>query len=743
MSSTHNLPRRRPATTSSVDNLSDSMQSISLLRKGATFQVPSKPDSELLDPFLRGLSLPKLPSRSPTCPKALEDLLIGAGERRAVDLLKRVDDAIARRAELSSILSEPEVLPVPRFMVENADAPPAPSTRRSSIQSVEDDRDSGIGSSISSPTTESLDKMDIGEALHSYCSPAPDTYCQPSVANNNTKTTTVPVTSSNPGNNETKHVLSEFAQKQIHKFIIQPILREQSLKEFHALIRDVPNKIGSKEIRTLRDLEKTLIFLAPDFSRTPALYRSFCETSIRCLHLTVNGVHESDRCLPTDRPYTTNYFLDLVEQIRRYASILAATREKQARGETLDEMDATPTDRVELKGGMTHNGKPAFLTRVRDSKHISLADDKQLSPEDMAASTKRHMEDEGCTKQFKRPCDLTKHHKTHERPFKCPEADCKYHEVGWPTEKECERHVNDKHSNAPTMYRCMQPGCPYTSKRESNCKQHMEKAHNIPYVRSKNNGKGKAAVAVTRIPKYSPAMQTDSAVGSPFSPPALSPSVNSIASGESAAQGVSSAPSIAPEFNFDFGAEFSTHFNTDYLNPSPSIPVTPTWTEDRRVSTTTSVTNYSPFEMQLDTFDPSILKTEDYDFGMFSEQNQSLMQESLFQGDFDKFSGMNQQHVGGSADLANFSPCGQDQTLNGFNSAMDDSMMMDDGFHNTDFQLYNSAGGSSASGMTQPGFSNMLGLNDMGSQFQSGGAQPDGQATDDLMALFPELAGQK
>ena len=49
--------------------------------------------------------------------------------------------------------------------------------------------------------------------------------------------------------------------------------------------------------------------------------------------------------------------------------------------------------------------------------------------------------------------------------------------------------MNDKHLAAPSMYKCQYYPCPYESKRESNCKQHMEKAHNWVYVRSKNNGK--------------------------------------------------------------------------------------------------------------------------------------------------------------------------------------------------------------------------------------------------------------
>ncbi|KAI5292813.1 copper-binding transcription factor [Ascosphaera acerosa] len=89
-----------------------------------------------------------------------------------------------------------------------------------------------------------------------------------------------------------------------------------------------------------------------------------------------------------------------------------------------------------------------------------------------------------CRKRFRRPCDLTKHMKTHTRPYKCPEPACKYFTVGWPTEKERDRHVNDKHSKNPRLYHC-EFGCGYQSKRESNCKQHMEKTHNYTYERMK------------------------------------------------------------------------------------------------------------------------------------------------------------------------------------------------------------------------------------------------------------------
>lgn len=158
------------------------------------------------------------------------------------------------------------------------------------------------------------------------------------------------------------HHLSQFAIDQIHRFLVRPILKESALKDFHRLVAGVPHRIGQRQITNIRDLEKTLIFLAPvscycadhfglalahqfsiqDYSRSPAAYLQFCETSIHCLHATVNNVHESDQRLPADRPYTNSYFLDLVQQIRRYAQILAASRERQAQGEQADDMDATP-----------------------------------------------------------------------------------------------------------------------------------------------------------------------------------------------------------------------------------------------------------------------------------------------------------------------------------------------------------------------------------------------------------------
>ena len=88
------------------------------------------------------------------------------------------------------------------------------------------------------------------------------------------------------------------------------------------------------------------------------------------------------------------------------------------------------------------------------------------------------------------------------------ESSCKYHKYGWPTEKERDRHVNDKHSEAPSMYKCQFHPCTYQSKRESNCKQHMEKAHGWVYVRSKNNTKNNGKKPATSKTPPTPQINT-------------------------------------------------------------------------------------------------------------------------------------------------------------------------------------------------------------------------------------------
>jgi hypothetical protein len=184
------------------------------------------------------------------------------------------------------------------------------------------------------------------------------------------------------------------------------------------------------------------------------------------------------------------------------------------------------------RDGLGTTGEFAELVRWRNGKGISLRtglpyeplpgikrQHSSMSEEEIARSMARRKKgyipeiiemkcsDPTCDKIFNRKCDLAKHEKTHSRPFKCPHKNCKYHELGLPTEKEKERHVNDKHDPNPKLYGCK--FCEFRTKRESNCKQHMEKKHNWEYKRAKGKDKdvGSTPAQTPQTPAmdYSPA----------------------------------------------------------------------------------------------------------------------------------------------------------------------------------------------------------------------------------------------
>ncbi|KAI9797382.1 MAG: hypothetical protein M1825_006011 [Sarcosagium campestre] len=548
------------------------------LRKGATFHSTFTPSSEPSDPILH---IPSLPKRSHTCPRTLDDVVV-AGERRMAALLGSIDRSISEDQPTSPrihpVLSI-EDLPLPRGMLDATVSGPSPpvqdttnSTRDGSDVGAAPRRsdrltrnpqnltstivkhhssDSGIGSTVSGTVRSSSENVvQDGDVNHHITSHSSQRFAHSYSAITRSLSTI--------SGADTHQTLSPCASERIQRYILQPILRGSALKEFHPLVRDIPRRISEKEILCLRDLEKTLLFLAPvsacssldklgfaywiivnmkSRTKSPASYLDFCETSIQCIHTTVEHLHERDQRRPTDAPYTNGYFLDLVGQVRQYASIMAASRERRASGQAENEMDYSPDERVVLQGGLSQTGRLARLVRVKEGKTIGIGNkdsESDVKEEDLpSVSLKRSHSDTSncdsvhrsmarrpklspgevvtepapqicrdCSKEFKRPCDLTKHEKTHSRPWKCAESSCKYHTYGWPTEKERDRHANDKHSVQPALYECLYPPCTYRSKRESNCKQHMEKTHGWEYVRAK--GKGNGAKGVRETPSRTP-----------------------------------------------------------------------------------------------------------------------------------------------------------------------------------------------------------------------------------------------
>lgn len=229
--------------------------------------------------------------------------------------------------------------------------------------------------------------------------------------------------------------------------------------------------------------------------------------------------------------------------------------------------------------------------------------------------------------------EYRKHEKTHSRPWKCSEANCKYHQYGWPTEKERDRHVNDKHSTTPSMYKCQYHPCPYESKRESNCKQHMEKAHGWAYVRSKNNGKtGKRPQAAKTPP--TPQIETPGSYIFDASSPELGEASSSYnaheaygmshsmngsisASEDSAHRSITETPFMGMEETFaPWDPNFS--WNESYNGFTPVGPSEYTPSSHRLSWDAASMTNAptvpSSFETALTPRDQDPLFTENFDW---------------------------------------------------------------------------------------------------------------------------------
>lgn len=540
-----------------------SLKTNMILRKGATFHSTTPTSPEI--PDFRPPPLPRLSQTS------LDDV-IDSHRRRVALTLGDIDKTLASSTKTSPSAFRDDSLPIPRAVLDHSldsilmakeveveRRGLRPRTRRAPRHH---ESDSGLGTSIATTP-----EKQAGASNKSQRNAVKSSALTRSAAASSSSSAGLPA-------------LSARATNLIYEHTLKPLLAERAFKDFHPLVLECPRKIQEKEIVCLRDVEKTLLLLAPvselcndkgargvtyralwlkDRTNAAKLYLRFCLTTIHCVQATVEYLNDREQTRPRDLPYTGGYFIDLVDQIRQYAQQLADANKKS--GET-DDMDADPyvfarpsfaplqaanifcrTDEIKLHGGMTVNGRHAELVRVKkNGKAISLAtglpvdmieEEESKDVVRIKRSASQELEDEeeimrsmarrkknaspeelapkkcsfpDCNKEFKRPCDLTKHEKTHSRPWKCPVPTCKYHTFGWPTEKEMDRHHNDKHSSAPPMYECLYKPCPYKSKRESNCKQHMEKAHGWTYVRTKTNGKKGPSVSGGSVTNATPGL---------------------------------------------------------------------------------------------------------------------------------------------------------------------------------------------------------------------------------------------
>ncbi|CAK7220044.1 hypothetical protein SCUCBS95973_004023 [Sporothrix curviconia] len=517
-------PRRVPVTRLGASGSGGHGLSLktNMLHKGATFHSPTSPVSDIDSPFC--------PPQLARSQSNLDDV-VDAHRRRVALTLDSIGKTLAatrisspKKNSIDAVFLDDDSDCVPKGLLDHAIGGSSahadqrrvlqPRTVNRRLSNHHHASDSGLGSSVASSSGK---KQQQQQQTARRSAPVQAKAVTRSVA-------------AASANAEKPAGLSARATNRIYEHTVKPLLAKPAYKAFHPILLECTTKINKRDIVCLRDLEKTILFLAPERTKVAKLYLDFCLESVRCLQTTVEYLPERDQTRPTDPPYTAGYFIDLVDQIHHYAQQLADAKANEKAGSV--NMDFHSTDEIKLHGGIAVNGRPAELVRIsRDGRAVSIATGLPVELEEdvkdtirIKRSASQELEDEeeimrsmarrkknappeeyapkmcsvpGCTKEFKRPCDLTKHEKTHSRPWKCPLESCKYHEYGWPTEKERDRHMNDKHSDNPPMYECLFKPCTYKSKRDSNRKQHMEKTHGWKYVRTKTNGSSKTAQAAT------------------------------------------------------------------------------------------------------------------------------------------------------------------------------------------------------------------------------------------------------
>ena len=182
------------------------------------------------------------------------------------------------------------------------------------------------------------------------------------------------------------------------------------------------------------------------------------------------------------------------------------------------------------------------------------------------------------------------------------------------------------------MYKCQFRPCPYESKRESNCKQHMEKAHGWAYVRSKNNGKTKKSQTGRTPPTPQITTPTFDASSPEFGEVAgthnyggaysIAPSING--SEDSLSRSALNTPFMELDDRFaPFPANFQWNESYDGYTPSGPSPYTPAshrFSLDAG-SMTNAPTIPSSFESALTPLDHDPLFTENFDWSNINTNN--------------------------------------------------------------------------------------------------------------------------
>lgn len=212
-----------------------------------------------------------------------------AGQERMLNILNNlklsfagdsIDDSSSETGDANEAQIDNE-LPVPRgFLkahvqsIENDDQYRV-KTRKSS--KIHRKCDSGLGTSVSK--SQSISASDKCKGMQSK---ATSMCVRPSLiegsveagqlsveglqakaTNSHMSAITRSISSLDAGSTSPKHQMTDKSIEEIHRIIIDPILKEERLKPFHRLAKNITHQIAGNQIVCLRDLEKTLLWVAP------------------------------------------------------------------------------------------------------------------------------------------------------------------------------------------------------------------------------------------------------------------------------------------------------------------------------------------------------------------------------------------------------------------------------------------------------------------------------------------------
>jgi hypothetical protein len=150
--------------------------------------------------------------------------------------------------------------------------------------------------------------------------------------------------------------LSAGARDRIYEHALKPLLAKSSPQVFHHIVTDCKTLLNADRITSLRDIEKTLFFLAQVSSwrwelshsstncpkemttngkAEPILYLDFSLQAIRSLKSTIEFLSTPEQIRPHDIPYTDGYFADLTHEVKQFAYRLEEPTENGARSDVL------------------------------------------------------------------------------------------------------------------------------------------------------------------------------------------------------------------------------------------------------------------------------------------------------------------------------------------------------------------------------------------------------------------------